>query len=154
MKRSDEYTLTQIVSRHGGIARRRKPWRNAQLERFYDVGIFINMSKSKTGKSMEYLPRIKGKSLFLFATHRAAAGSAHALKAMDHAKASAPNASIIGTYSCQGKVDPKFLETAKSKPQPPEWLADAAAAMGYPDEIDMEDLKRLVSEISDKVIRS
>jgi hypothetical protein len=26
--------------------------------------------------------------------------------------------------------------------------------LGHPDEIDMEDLKRLVSEISDKVIRS
>jgi hypothetical protein len=51
-------------------------------------------------------------------------------------------------------VDHKFLETAKSKPQPPEWLADAPAALGHPDEIDMEDLKRLVSEISDKVIRS
>ena len=77
-----------------------------------------------------------GKSLFLFATHGAAAGSAHALKAMDHAKASAPNARIIGTYSCQGEV------------------ADAPAALGQPDENDMEDLKRLVSEISDKVIRS
>jgi hypothetical protein len=118
------------------------------------VGIFINMSKSKIGKFMEYLPRIKGKSLFLFATHGAAAGSAHALKAMDHAKASAPNARIIGTYSCQGEVDPRFLETAKSKPQPPEWLADAPAALGHPDENDMEDLKCLVSEISDKVIRS
>ena len=32
------------------VARRRKPKRNAQLERFCDVGIFINMSRSKIEK--------------------------------------------------------------------------------------------------------
>jgi hypothetical protein len=32
------------------VARRRKPKRNAQLERFCDGGIFINMSRSKIGK--------------------------------------------------------------------------------------------------------
>ena len=32
------------------VARRRKPKRNAQLERFCDVGILINMSRNKIGK--------------------------------------------------------------------------------------------------------
>ncbi|UCF82674.1 MAG: hypothetical protein JSV50_15975, partial [Desulfobacteraceae bacterium] len=32
------------------VARRRKPKRNEQLERFCDIGILINMSRSKIGK--------------------------------------------------------------------------------------------------------
>ena len=35
------------------VARRRKPLRNVQLERFCDVGIFINMSRNKIGKSRQ-----------------------------------------------------------------------------------------------------
>ena len=32
------------------VARRRKPWRNVQLERFYDEGISIDMLRSKIVK--------------------------------------------------------------------------------------------------------
>jgi hypothetical protein len=35
----------------GIVARRRKPLRNAQLERFWPAGIFINMSRARIVKS-------------------------------------------------------------------------------------------------------
>ena len=59
------------------------------------------------------------------------AGSDHARNAMDAARSLAPEAEIIGTYSCQGQVNPKVLEKARNKPQPPVWLADAPSASGH-----------------------
>jgi len=87
------------------------------------------------------------KQLFLFATHGAAAGSDHALNAMDHAKSLATEADILGTYSCQGEVNPKVLEKAKSKPEPPVWIADAPNASGHPDEADIEVLKHQIAQL-------
>ena len=96
-----------------------------------------------------------GKSLFLFATHGAAAGSAHALKAMDHAKASTPNEESSEPTAARAKWIPSFWRRQNQ---------NLSQASGLPmrrqpwdilmSEIDMEDLKRLVSKISDKVIRS
>lgn len=85
--------------------------------------------------------------LFLFATHGAALGSDHALNAMNHARSLAPQANVLGTYSCQGEVNPKVLEKAKTKPEPPAWIADASYASGHPDENDIEVLKHQIAEI-------
>ena len=91
-------------------------------------------------KAAAYLARVKNTRLFLFATHGAAAGSAHARNAMDHARSLAPDASVIGAFSCQGEVNPKVLAKIRAKdPQPP-WIQDAADAVGHPD---TEDLARL-----------
>jgi len=96
-------------------------------------------------ESLEYLPKIKGKPLFLFATHGAAARSEHAMNGMNYAKDLASGARIVGSYSCQGEVDPKIMEKAREKPEPPEWFADAPVAVGHPDKSDVEELKRLIA---------
>ena len=111
---------------------------------FVALGFWLQAGKPDP-KSAEYIRTIGKKSLFLFATHAAAPGSEHALKAMDHAKSLAPEANILGTYSCQGNVDPEFLEKAKSKPDPPVWLSDAPNAVGHPDEADIEALKHQIT---------
>jgi len=64
------------------------------------LGFWLQAGKPDP-KSAEYIGKVGKKPLFLFATHGAAAGSDHALKAMDHAKSLAPEADILGTYSCQ-----------------------------------------------------
>lgn len=90
--------------------------------------------------SAEYLSRIGASKLFLFSTHGAATGSDHALKAMAAAKSMAPSAQIVGTFECQGEVNPTFLEKARKKdPQPP-WINDAHDAIGHPDADDIERL--------------
>ena len=101
---------------------------------FVALGFWLQAGKPDP-KSAEYIGRVGKNSLFLFVTHGAAPGSEHALKAMDHAKSLAPEANILGTYSCQGKVDPQVLQKAKSKPNPPVWLSDAPSAIGHPDEV-------------------
>jgi flavodoxin len=113
---------------------------------FIALGFWLQAGKPDP-KSAEYLAKIGKKPLFLFATHGAAAGSQHALAAMDYASSLAPEAHILGTYSCQGEVNPKVLEKASSKPEPPVWLADAPNAAGHPDEADIDVLKRRISKI-------
>jgi len=91
---------------------------------FVALGFWLQAGKPDP-KSAEYLGKIGKKSLFLFA----------------------PEADIIGTYSCQGEVNPKVLEKAKSKPEPPVWIADAPNAVGHPDAADIEVLTYQISEL-------
>ena len=56
---------------------------------FVALGFWLKTGKPDP-KSTEYIGKIGKKPLFLFATHGAAAGSDHALKAMNHARSLAP----------------------------------------------------------------
>jgi len=103
------------------------------------VGFWLQAGKPDP-KAAAYLARVKDARLFLFATHGAAAESAHARNAMDHARSSAPEASIVGSFSCQGEVNPKVLEKIRAKVPPPPWIQDADGAVGHPDQ---EDIVRL-----------
>ena len=98
-------------------------------------------------KSAEYLGKITRQTLFLFATHGAGAGSDHAIHGMALAKSLAAEADIRGTYSCQGEVNPKILEKASKKPEPPGWLADAPDAIGHPNSADIEALNYQLAEL-------
>ena len=98
-------------------------------------------------KSSEYLRKIGKKPLFIFATHGAGGGSDHVIHGMEVAKSLASDAGIQGIYSCQGEVNPKFLEKVSNKPEPPTWLADARDANGHPDLADIEVLVHQISEL-------
>jgi len=98
-------------------------------------------------KSSEYLERIGKKPLFLFATHGAGPGSDHAIHGMELAKSLASESDIRGTYSCQGEVNPKILEKASKKPEPPVWLADAPDGNGHPNATDIEALNYQLAEL-------
>ena len=113
------------------------------------VGFWLQAGKPEP-KSAEYLAKVAATNLFLIATHGAADDSAHAKNAMETAKALAPHAQVVGTFNCQGEVNPAVLEKAgKKDPQPP-WLADAPAAVGRPNAEDLEALRgSLRSQLAD-----
>ena len=113
---------------------------------FIAIGFWLKGGKP-VPDSMEYLSKIKGKPLFLFATHAVAAGSVHVQKAMDYAKDLVEDAKIVGTFSCQGEMSPDLIEKIQARPDPPEWFADAPKAKGHPNEADIEELKRLIVNI-------
>ena len=113
---------------------------------FIAVGFWL-MGGKPDPKSSEYLGKVGEKSLFLFATHGAGAGSDHAIHGMELAKALAPESDIRGTYSCQGEVNSKIIEKASKKPEPPAWLADAPYAAGHPDRADIEALRYRIAEL-------
>jgi len=103
------------------------------------VGFWLQAGKPDA-KAAAYLQKINNTPLFLFATHGAAADSAHAQNAMAYAQSLVPDANVLGTFNCQGEVNPKVLEKIRNKdPQPP-WVGDAGDAVGHPD---AEDLGRL-----------
>lgn len=115
---------------------------------FITVGFWL-MAGKPDPKAVAYLEKMRaGQKIFLFATHGAAKGSAHASQAMQIAKEIVKKADVLGTYSCQGEVNPNVMAKAKSKPQPPVWLEDAATAVGHPDEGDLEELKNIIATVS------
>jgi len=95
--------------------------------------------------SSKVLEKASGK-LFLVATHGAAADSEHAAKAMAVARELAGGAEVVGTFNCQGEVNPEFLKKAAAKePQPP-WVKDAANAVGHPNSDDIAGLKKALEQ--------
>ncbi len=101
-------------------------------------------------KSQEFLKKTAGSRLFLFSTHGAAAGSEHAKRAMDAAKSLAQGAEIVGTFDCQGAVNPELLAKVKARPNPPEWIDDADTAVGHPDARDVTALQEKIKEALDR----
>ncbi|MFH2067403.1 MAG: flavodoxin family protein [Pseudomonadota bacterium] len=109
------------------------------------VGFWL-MGGKPDPKAQEYLKKMTSQKLFLFATHGASATSPHAANAMKAAKGMAPKADIIGTFNCPGAVNPKVLEKAGSKPEPPVWLDDAPKAIGHPSESDLGNAVQQIKE--------
>jgi flavodoxin len=107
------------------------------------LGFWLKAGKPDPASS-DYLAGVGDSRLFLFATHAAAVDSAHAEKAMEHAKSLCPSAQIAGTFNCPGEVDPVFLEKAYKKDPPPPWIGDAPAAAGHPDSTD---IARLIESV-------
>ena len=110
---------------------------------FIAVGFWLQAGRPDP-KAAAYLQTVGHTPLFLFATHGAAADSAHAQKAMAFARTLAPEAAVLGTFNCQGEVNPNVLEKIRNKdPQPP-WIGDAGAAVGHPDTKDQDKLRRIL----------
>lgn len=66
---------------------------------------------------------------------------------MSHAKSLVPDAKILGTFSCQGEVNPEVLERVSKKPEPPVWLKDAPNAVGHPNRNDMQELIKVLEKV-------
>ncbi|MBU8848906.1 MAG: flavodoxin family protein [Desulfobacterales bacterium] len=111
------------------------------------VGFWL-MAGKPDPKSSEYLAKLgKEDRLFLFATHGAKAGSAHAGNAVNHATDLTNGSEIVDVFTCQGEVNPKVLEKVKQKPEPPVWIGDADQAVGHPNEDDLFALKKMITEL-------
>jgi flavodoxin I len=113
---------------------------------FIAVGFWFQGGKPDMETS-QFLPKLARKKIFLFATHGAAKGSPHAQQGMATAKEMAAGADVTGTFSCQGEVNPKVLETAAAKAQPPAWFPDGPSAKGHPDSNDVAELRQLLAGI-------
>ena len=112
---------------------------------FIAVGFWL-MAGKPDPDSAKFLEQTTNQKLFLFATHGAAKDSDHARNAMNAAIELAPDCSIIGTFNCQGEVNPKVIEKARTKPKLPPWVPDAGEAVGHPDSTDIEEIKQKVSD--------
>ncbi len=98
-----------------------------------------------------FLTSCKPGKLFLFATHGAVNTSDHAANGMAAAKTLAASSEIVGSFHCQGEVDPKLLEKVRAKNPPPPWIKDAPLAIGHPNTDDCAALKKEIERVVAKM---
>ncbi len=114
---------------------------------FIAIGFWVKGGKPDSD-TLDYLPKINGQKVFLFATHGAAIGSEHVNAAMAYARATVKNGHFVGEFNCQGEVSQTVLEKLIAKPQPPAWIADAETAAGHPNDNDIMLLKKIILKIN------
>ncbi|MDL2281155.1 flavodoxin family protein [Selenomonadales bacterium OttesenSCG-928-I06] len=117
------------------------------------VGFWVDKGTSDK-KATEYLTTIKNKKVALFATAGVSPETDHAKQSLvNAAKNLAENNTVIGTFICQGKIDPKLLEAFKNNPEnqhhklTPERIARHKQASTHPDENDLKNAKDTFTEI-------
>jgi len=106
---------------------------------------------------IKVLPQISNRQIVLFQTHGALPGSEHAVTAFARAGyLLGENCEILGTFSCQGKINPRLLERrlglAESDPHAPTQANKArwAAAAGHPNEEDFSAVQAFVRKMQRK----
>jgi flavodoxin len=82
-----------------------------------------------------------GKKVALFSTHGSVTGSSLSREALEYASVLVAKDTLIGTFSCRGKVSMKALEILMQSPEHEAWADMAASAATHPDESDLEDAR-------------
>ena len=108
-------------------------------------------------KTMSFLPKVHDAKVVLFQTHGADPGSEHAVTAFARAAyLLGEHCEILGTFGCQGKVNPALIEKRKhSDPDDPHvgekarqrWERTAS----HPDEADLDAAAEFVAQMKRKL---
>ncbi len=104
--------------------------------------------------TQKLLPKLHDREIVLFQTHGAEVGSEHSVTSLARAAALlGQGCYVLGTFSCQGKINPTLLEkrlrNADDLNDPhrptPERLARWRKAASHPDAADIENARRFVA---------
>lgn len=109
-------------------------------------------------KMMQYLPRVKHATVILFETHGTDPGSEHAVTA--YARAAyllGEGCQILGTFGCQGRINPALLEKRKAAaPDDPHGGPEARErwqrAASHPDEDDLAAAAEFTAQMQRKLL--
>ncbi len=125
---------------------------------FIVLGFWVDKGTADK-KSSDYFGGVKGKKIGLFCTLGAYPDSDHAKESMDKAKTLISNNDLLGTFICQGKVDPVLVkwmaDHMKDDPNhsmTPEREARLAEAEKHPDEQDLINAKEVFKTMIDKIV--
>ncbi|CUH97702.1 hypothetical protein P22_3837 [Propionispora sp. 2/2-37] len=109
-------------------------------------------------KAQDYITGLRDKKVALFATLGAYPDSGHARKSMDNARSLLDGSNqFIGSFICQGKIDPRLAEKFKNLPEghphamTPERAARYHEAAKHPDEADLAKAKAAFATIRQKL---
>ena len=80
-----------------------------------------------------------GKKIALFSTHGSHTGSRLSREALEHALSLLPQAHLLGSFTCRGKVSPEARELFQKLPEHRAWAVMAASAQHHPDKNDIAD---------------
>ena len=121
------------------------------------VGFWVDRGTADK-KAREYIAGLHNKKVALFATLGAYPDSEHAGQSMANAVALlADSNQFIGSFICQGKVDPSLVEQFKNLPaghphaMNPERAARHQEAAKHPDEADLANAKKAFAEFWQKL---
>ena len=89
----------------------------------------------------------EGQKIAFFCTHGSLRGGQLPKQAAEHAVSLASKAKVLGTFGCQGKVDPQVISFLQEKPEHRAWAEEALGADGHPDETDLADVREFVGSI-------
>ena len=108
-------------------------------------------------KMLKYMPQIHDAKVVLFQTHGTSVGSEHAVTAFARAGyLLGEDCEILGTFGCQGKINPAMIEKRKNAgPDDPHGGAKAAerwkSASTHPDEQDLAAAAEFVEQMKRKL---
>lgn len=120
---------------------------------FVLIGFWVDKGNADE-KAANYLKGLKDKKIFLFGTLGAYPDSDHARSCLEKVKDLAQGNQILGTYLCQGRVDPELIkwmaENLKNDPrhsltsERKEMLQEAEK---HPDDNDLAEAANVVKEV-------
>jgi len=132
---------------YDGIVEAKKdilPLKEAQNTAEYDVVFcgFPVYAHSVPGKVASWIQDLPEKTkIAFFATHGSLRGGELAITAFHHALSLATKLTVLGTFSCRGKVKPSIIEGLMKKAEHKAWAQEAQGAAGHPDSGDLDDAK-------------
>lgn len=136
------------------------PVENAPDPAAYDwvaVGFWVDKGTADK-KAQAYLEAIRSKPVALFATLGAYPDSEHAASSLKNAAALLDGSNqLLGTFICQGKVDPRLIEQFKNFPAghphalTPERLERHREAAKHPDAKDLQTAQAVFAAIRDRL---
>lgn len=122
---------------------------------FLALGFWVDKGEPDNAMG-QYMDRVKGASVGLFGTLGAWPDSDHARESMQKAVDRMAGNTVLGTFICQGKVDPKLLAAmAKMKENPHPMTEERKArleeAAKHPDEADCANARAVFAGILEKM---
>jgi flavodoxin len=135
-------TIAEAI--HSGLGGdvRLAPIKEVEGTESFDL-IFIGFpvhSHSVPAPAERFLKSIpRGKKIALFSTHGSLSGSRLSREALEHASIIAAQGTILGSFSCRGKVSAKAMEVFSRSPENRVWAEMAVTARTHPDEHDIAD---------------
>lgn len=88
-------------------------------------------------KSIKKMPA--GKLIAFFTTHGSLTGSRMSTSAIEHAVSLAARVTVIGSFSCRGRVAKEYIGELQKRPDHRGWIDVVDSAKSHPNQSDLDD---------------
>lgn len=122
---------------------------------FLALGFWVDKGTADS-KMLRYMEGIKDKKVGLFGTLGAYPDSDHAREVVKNVTARLEKNEVVGSFLCQGKIDPKLLKAMSNIPgheMTEERRARIEEASKHPNDEDLADARRAFAAIIEKMKR-
>jgi flavodoxin len=122
---------------------------------FLALGFWVDKGRPDA-KIVSYMARVKNIPVGLFGTLGANPASKHAEECIRHAAALLWDARVLGTFMCQGRIDPGVIEAMKQTAadihrMTPERITRIKMAATHPNDMDLKNAQNAFRRMVEKV---